>query len=240
MKTAFILFLFGLLSIKAQNKLMYYPRLNDTYLSNKSRDYNDFIYAKKNLVAELSKISQKTFYSNFMFSNSVSGYSSFTSLELVPLLQTYENFFILGFTLKLFGDKETHIELTYNENFGKEENDDEKISKMESTLQLSKPDKIALFIPLHLLNASAGNGEYNGEFYFERIETLIKKENYAAFTVDGKFSKEFYLKNRQINSLKIKSLIFEFKDNQLLIKAKYSTPTESENENIIFSAPFIL
>ncbi|MCU7616910.1 hypothetical protein NZ698_06855 [Chryseobacterium sp. PBS4-4] len=238
MRIIFIILLFGICSVNAQNKLMYYPRLNDTYLSSKDRDYNEFIYAKKNLVAELSKISQKTFYSNYMISTSAGGHGSFTSLELVPLIQTYENFFVQGFTLKLLGDKEIHIPLTYTEGFN--ENQDGEISEMKSNLELSKADKIALFIPLHLLNATAGNGEYNGEFYFESIETVIKRENYASFTVDGKFSKEFYLKNRQINSLKIKTLIFEFKDNQLFVKAIYSTADESKSENIIFTTPFTL
>ncbi|WP_435524149.1 hypothetical protein [Chryseobacterium indoltheticum] len=77
---------------------------------------------------------------------------------------------------------------------------------MKSNLQLNKPDKIALFIPLHLLHATGENGEPNGEFYFDRIETVIKK-NYASFTINGKFSKEFHLKNWQINSLKISTLI---------------------------------
>lgn len=238
MKITFIILLFGLCSIKAQNKLMYYPRLNGIYLSSKDSDYNDFIYAKKNLSAELSKISQKTFYSNYGVSTSPSGHGSFTGLDLVPLLQTYENFFVPGFTLKLFGDKEIHIPLTYTETFPEDKNG--KTEEMKSTLQVSKPDKIALFIPLHLLHATGENGEYNGEFYFDRIETVIKRENYASFTIDGKFSKEFHLKNWQINSLKIATLIFEFKDNQLIIKTIYSTPDQSKNESVIFTTPFIL
>lgn len=240
MRIAFLVLIFGIFSIKAQTKLMYYPRLNDTYLSNQSREYNDFIYKKTNLVAELSKISQKTFYSNFIFSNSINGYSSFTGLELVPLIQNYDNFFIPGFTLNLLGDKEKHIGLTYTENFKGDSNEDNKINSMESILQLNDADKISLSMPLHLLNATGGNGEYKGEFYFSRIESVINRNNFASFTISGKFSKEFYLKNRQINSLKISDLVFECKENNLIIKAGYSTANESRTEAVIFTAPFIL
>lgn len=247
MKILILSLLLGISYLKGQQNLVYYPHLKEILLTDEDKEYNYFVYEKKNLIKDILKIAEKTFYSDFYFSNNVSGSSVFQSMKLVPLKQNIENFFLPGITLKLLGDRDHHIGLTYTQDFENEDYDqksEKNYSYMKSVFRLDDGDKIAVSIPLNVLNSVIKNPELNGEFFISQLETFISKDKNVTLTAEGKFSKGFYLKNGKMNSLSVKKLVFEFTNNELLIKTIHMKTNESlyktEVETVIYKTKYIL
>ncbi|MDR2238292.1 MAG: hypothetical protein LBE92_19380 [Chryseobacterium sp.] len=242
MKIILLTLLLTISGLQSQEHKPYYPHLDNLFLNNKKESYNYFVYNKTNLITELLRIRQKTYYNNYSSSYSQYGVSSFTDLEIIPLQQNIDNLFSTGINLCLLGDKKVHIPLTYNESF---QNDGEQrtnrdFNKMESTLQLSHQDKVVLSFPFRMLNPFITNKDLNVEFFVSSIDTTIDKEKKTFFIATGRFSKAFYLKDSGVNSLQIKKLVFEFINDELSVKALYPASTGYHNDEYTESRSSIL
>ncbi len=229
MKIIMLTLLLAISGLQAQQHQPYHPHLDNLFLNNKDEGYNYFVYNKPNLIAELLRIRQKTYYNNYSSSSSPTGVSSFTGLEIIPLQQNIENFFSTGITLQLLGDKKTHIHLTYTEAFGKKEGNqrtNRDFDSLESTLNVYSQNKTALSFPLQMLAPLVTNKDLKAEFFISEIETFIDQDKKVIFIATGKFSKAFYLKDSKVNSLLIKKLVFEFINDELSVKAIYPVSAE--------------
>lgn len=253
MKIILLALLLAISGLQAQQHQPYYPHLDNLFLNNKEHEYNYFIYNKTNLIKELLRIRQKTYYNNYSFSSSPNGISSFSGLEIIPLQQNIENFLSTGITLQLLGDKKTHIQITYTEAFGKKEGSQKTnrdFDTLESNLDIYDKNKVALSFPLQMLAPFVTNKDLKGEFFISEIETFIAQGKKAVFIAKGNFSKAFYLKNSGVNSLLIKKIVFELINNELSVKAvypisndysgKYEYSPDSQNNILILKIPFQL
>ncbi|WET50585.1 hypothetical protein PYS58_05500 [Chryseobacterium indologenes] len=209
-------------TLNAQKSMPYYPHTRDLLFKNEDEKHNAFIYEKAGLITELKKMTEKVFYSTTLANYSNTGTSLTQRLDLIPLRQNIENIFSTGVTLQLRGDKENHIGIYYKEEF---RNDDQQqqmngnFSYMASTIELDKPDKVALSFPMQMLNPFITDATLRAEFFISKLSTVISKDKKVILNADGKFNKAFYLKDSGVNSLIIKNIVFELINDEVIIKA---------------------
>lgn len=234
-------------NMNAQQSKPYYPHTRNLIFQNKDKSHNTFVYEKSRMITELFKITEKVFYSTTLANYSNTGTSLTQRLDLIPLRQNNENIFSTGIALQLLGDKETHIGVYYTENFKNEDSQQQKqnnFSYMESVITIDKPDKIALSFPMQMLNPFITDPTQRTEFFITELKTVISKDKKVTFIAEGKFNKAFYFKNSGTNSLIIKNIVFEFINDEVIVKAVdptfYDITTEYPRTIVISKTPFKL
>jgi hypothetical protein len=207
--------------VKSQQSLIYAPALSDIFL----RESNEkkITYNNSKFIQELRRITAKTYYNKYYFSNNTSGSDTFVSLQILPLEKKVLQLFGTKISLEYLTTQGQGIPLNYRHSFSNE-NYELKNQRIYNTFISyifieDENNLVKINFPLSEINPAIKRADLTASFIINSLETEVTENQIIRIKLKGVFDKAFYLK-LGYNSLFFNELMFEFTNNQLQIKIR--------------------
>ncbi len=105
--------------VRSQQRLIFAPALSDIFL--KESNEKKITHKNSKFIRELRRITAKTYYNKYYFSNNISGSDTFVSLQILPLEKEILQLFGTKINLEYLTTKGQGIPLNYRHSFGNED-----------------------------------------------------------------------------------------------------------------------